>query len=254
MKVLLLSADAENLWKSAGPPGFDHLGLAYLSGALSARGHAVTVDSLVRVLSHPGQLAQGYGIVGVSVMFQNHLAFAVDGLRRMRSHTRGCHLTAGGHPVTMLADDLLVRRAEVDSIVRGEGEETLVELATLLEQGAEWRGIAGISYLGPSGSVHNPPRPLVGDLDSLPPPSRTKARVYLYRGRRAISVLSSRGCYARCSFCSVSSFYRLSEGRPWRSQGGARRSPRGQYRITKIHGLDHSSEPGSGRWSRRPEC
>ena len=63
----------------------------------------------------------------------------------------------------------------------------------------------------------NPCPPLVSDLDALPFPDR---RPYLEHMRQegTATILSSRGCYGACSFCSIRAFHRLSPGPAWRAR------------------------------------
>ncbi len=62
------------------------------------------------------------------------------------------------------------------------------------------------------------PRPLVGDLDTLPFPARDTLPLFLSRSRGAkrASILRSRGCYGNCSFCDTRAFYAFSAGPAWR--------------------------------------
>jgi len=70
----------------------------------------------------------------------------------------------GPHP-TFLPDDAL---QHCDYVVRGEGEETVVELLEALSGGSKPYGVKGVSFWDDDQIVHNLPRPLVQDLDSLP--------------------------------------------------------------------------------------
>jgi len=55
-------------------------------------------------------------------------------------------------------------------VIRGEGEETLVELIHALENGTGLDSINGLSYLEDGQPRHNPDRPLIQDLDMNPIP------------------------------------------------------------------------------------
>ena len=74
--------------------------------------------------------------------------------------------------------------------------------------GAAWESIDGISYRRDGQVVHNPERELIRDLDSLPLPAYHLLPMHRYRpaagaAKRtpAISVLATRGCPGRCTFC-----------------------------------------------------
>ena len=55
------------------------------------------------------------------------------------------------------------------------------------------------------------------DLDSLPFPSRDTMDVVLNK-KSSVNMVTSRGCSGNCEFCSVISFFRLSDGKVWRTR------------------------------------
>ena len=127
-------------------------------------------------------------------------------------HNEGLHLAKiakktgvttvmGGYHPTAIPDELL-SHPQVDIIVRGEGELTMKEL---VKKGSP-EGVLGMSYKKGKRIIHNPDRPPIEDLDSLPFPARHLRR-HKYKdrtnsNRREFDVLTmSRGCWGRCNFC-----------------------------------------------------
>jgi anaerobic magnesium-protoporphyrin IX monomethyl ester cyclase len=117
----------------------------------------------------------------------------------------------GGQHFTALAQECLGAYPEVDVIVRGEGEETLVELVRAVSEKARFSGIQGVSFRHGEKILHNPPRPLIENLDELPFPGYHFVEEYADRyhftmmaGSKAKygMVEASRGCPNRCTFCS----------------------------------------------------
>ncbi len=94
-------------------------------------------------------------------------------------------------------------------VVRGEGELTMREI---IERGCT-EGVLGVSYKRDGQIIHNEDRPVVKDLDSLPFPAR-HLRQYPYKANDRKTdydvLLTSRGCYGRCTFCCEPS---MSQGR-----------------------------------------
>jgi len=136
-------------------------------------------------------------LVGISMSSTEHK----EGLDIARAaHARGMRTVMGGFHPTAIPDELLSHRA-VDFVVRGEGEHTMRELVS--KGSAE--GVQGVSYRQGKKVVHNPDRPVIEDLDSLPLPARHLRRyryhLALARGREYDVITTSRGCWGKCSFC-----------------------------------------------------
>ncbi|MDP7080213.1 MAG: radical SAM protein [Candidatus Undinarchaeales archaeon] len=110
-----------------------------------------------------------------------------------------------GGPHATLDPAGTVRHPLVDAAVVGDGEHTLWELVRALEDGRPLSAIKGLVY-SKDGKVHvNPPRP-PSALDELPDPPFHLLRdpenyIFGRRGRRCMSVPTSRGCPRMCTFC-----------------------------------------------------
>ena len=68
------------------------------------------------------------------------------------------HITMGGHYPGFDHAEVRERMPHLDSIVRFEGEATLVELLDRLDAGDDWHGVTGIAYQSSSKAVANPLR------------------------------------------------------------------------------------------------
>ncbi|MBF0536847.1 MAG: radical SAM protein [Nitrospirae bacterium] len=112
-------------------------------------------------------------------------------------------IMGGAHPSFMPEEALTY----ADYVVRGEGDNTIVELLDSLQKGTPTlRSIPGISYKEKDGTVVNTPtRPLLLDLDSLPVPDFSL--VHKWRSNLAHPISTSRGCPFNCRFCSVISMF-----------------------------------------------
>jgi radical SAM superfamily enzyme YgiQ (UPF0313 family) len=108
----------------------------------------------------------------------------------------------------------------VDIIVRGEAEETLVDVTRFIEQGLPLDGCEGIVFLNNGVIVTNAPRPLLRNLDALPFLDFSDMPFAAYDPpghlRNHISVMTSRGCVQSCVFCGPRAYwsgYRTMSGR-----------------------------------------
>lgn len=108
----------------------------------------------------------------------------------------------GIHPT--LESPTTIQSKLVDIVVRGEGEETLIELLRALKQKKSLENIQGIWHKERGEIRRNPDRDLL-DIESLPdiPYHLVDVNRYmpLYRGRKSFSLQSSRGCPHSCAYC-----------------------------------------------------
>jgi len=121
----------------------------------------------------------------------------------------------GGPHASMAAEDCLAHIPELDIVVRGEGELTMLELCRSLERKkdiASAANIAGISLRLNGKIISNPARPPIQDLDSLPFPAFHLVPFEKYNFRfevpghgmlPAINTITSRGCPFNCNFCAT---------------------------------------------------
>jgi len=210
MSVLLINPPRTigkgNIWEKIDrslPP----LGLACIASYLEKKGRKVSIlDMQAEYVTQPEldvslkRLNPGFvGITATTVEIESALRIA-DLCKESLPATKV--ILGGAHPSVMPEEVLLNPR--VDFVVRGEGEHTLHELTG----GAKLSGISGLSYRQNGRIRHNPPRALINDLDKMPLPAyhllpMDKYRPSLgnYKRLPAMSMIATRGCPGRCTFC-----------------------------------------------------
>lgn len=157
-------------------------------------------------------------IVGFSLIFQRMLPDFINLIGYLRENKVNCHFTMGGHFPTIESEKVLEAIPGLNSIVRGEGEITLLELFKKLKRPASWSGINGLTYKNYSGEIIvTPPRQLLENLDVLPFPERNE-KSFSYERYKVATLAASRGCFYNCSFCSIRQFYNYSVGLKRRSR------------------------------------
>jgi anaerobic magnesium-protoporphyrin IX monomethyl ester cyclase len=120
-------------------------------------------------------------------------------------------IVGGWHP-SLLPQQTLAAGC-VDVVVRGQGEEALLEVVRRLEDGSGLAGIPGVGYKEEGRLVFNPPRPLKPIRD-LPGKAYHLADFDAYErlcGRRWAMYISSLACPYNCSYCTNAAVY----GRQW---------------------------------------
>jgi anaerobic magnesium-protoporphyrin IX monomethyl ester cyclase len=113
----------------------------------------------------------------------------------------------GWHPT--LAADQTLQNELVDLVVRGQGENTLVEVVRRLSTGQDLNGVAGVSFKRGNERIHNPDR-AVTHLADLPEPAYHLADFDAYErasGIRKLTYATSVGCPYACNYCTDTVFY-----------------------------------------------
>jgi len=186
----------------------DNLGVGYLASVLSDTGY----DSIILDFRSPrGAIINEIQrlkpiLLGFSVIFQYHIDEFIDLVKYLRGNGVTCHFTAGGHFASLRPQQLFDLIPELDSLVRFEGEYTLLELVDALNSGKEWETIKGISYIENGKLMQNELRALEPDLDNFPWPVRHKPGEYAL-GKTYTTILAGRGCIHDCIFCDIREFY-----------------------------------------------
>lgn len=207
MKVALICTDGD-YW------GF---GIRVLSSALRKAGHSPTMVFLaadeseysVETLVETYAIAHSADLIGISCHSQGAQRAAQVAVRLRVSKKP---LIWGGVHATLNPE---VCAPWVDAVCRGEGEETIVEIADMIESGGNWKDARNLTYLKAGCLVMNPPRPPLADLDALPPfDFERDAEFHLSGGRLAgapqkaseippsqVLFIGSRGCAFHCTYC-----------------------------------------------------
>lgn len=142
-------------------------------------------------------------VVGISCKSQTFASGRVLA-RLIRKVSPGSCIVVGGPHAAMVGADIL-QEPQVDIVVRGEGEQTLVEVLRAIESGSDLAGVAGIAFRRDGRIVQTPDRPLREDLDSLPWPHSAAAQSLhdyeQYPAQAFSHVFATRGCPYNCFFC-----------------------------------------------------
>jgi len=133
----------------------------------------------------------------------------------------------GGIHFSFTPEESLRNYPEIDIIVRGEGENTIVDVIKTLEANGRLTNVQGISYRIHNKIIHNHPRPLIENLDTLPYPAyhlveknikRYHFTMMAGRNTRYMILEGARGCEHQCSFCTQWNHW----GARWRTKSAKR--------------------------------
>ena len=221
------------------------LGLGYIGAALEKHGcEVMIIDGGAPYARNEVERRSGFSeydtqsIVDEAVRYEPDLigltltaSFALNTYRLISELKRRADIPIiiGGPHATILPEEPLKHGADI--VCRGEGEHTIIELVDYFNGKSGLSEILGISYKDETGKiVHNPPRPLLFNLDALEFPAKHLFNREDYFREESDSarfgnIVTSRGCPYGCTYCSNKVF-----GRRWRS-----RSP--ENVVAEIKGL-----------------
>jgi anaerobic magnesium-protoporphyrin IX monomethyl ester cyclase len=154
-------------------------------------------------------------LLAVSVMPGPQTVAAVETCRQVRARFPHIPILWGGYFPSIYTDTTL-NADYVDFAVRGQGEDTLLEVLQALRGNRTFESVRGLSFKDSRGQHrHNPERPMKGP-DAFPwyPYHRIPADSYIrpsFFGRRTAVHQASIGCPFQCGFCGVISAYGSAE-------------------------------------------
>jgi len=217
------------------------LSLAYIAAVLEKNGYRVCIiDSAVEGditkveedIYHVGLSfeelkerirQEAPDVIGVSCPFPIRTKFVIETARLIKEISPKIKVFIGGiHPSINYGDFL--KTGYIDYVLIAEAEYTTLELVNHIENNnPDLSDIDGIAYADSSGEIRkNPKTKFIKNPSELPWPARHLLKVERYfknaavrwdrKSKREMSVITSRSCHQRCTFCSV----HLVGGPTWR--------------------------------------
>lgn len=213
-RTVLVRPSGDVLHKFSKP--VECLAIGYLGAALRESGREVAlVDGMLLGLSEDETvdriLEHEPHVVGITNVLNHFPRTSVDLVARLRERGFQGWLVAGGHAVSFTPEAILRYVPGLDAVLCGEGERAVVRVAEAREGAGDLAGVPGVCTRVEGGISRALPE-RIESLDAVPVPARDLVGEII-RHDGLICVSTSRGCYARCSFCSVPRFYGLHEGR-----------------------------------------
>ncbi len=191
---------------------FPPLGILYLASWLRTEGgHEVAVldlaardISLADFATHLQQTQPE--VVGITAITHN-LVGVRDVAELVKETLPDSTIVLGGPHVNAFGAEALALSA-VDYAIEGDGERSLGQLLATLVSGGSLASVPGLHYRDGGKPVWGAPPHYEKELDRLPFPARDLVNVsdyYYVLGKRSTfaTVLSSRGCPFKCTFCST---------------------------------------------------
>ncbi len=169
--------------------------------------------------------------VGISSIHGSQIRYGLELARRVRAKDSSIPLVWGGVHPTLLPKQTVASEF-VDVVVRGEGEQTLCELANKLSVGASLDEIKGITFKSAGTIISTPDRELM-NLDEIPidlPFDLLPLEKYPTFKSGRFHIQTSRGCPHSCGFC----YNTVYNKRTWRGKSAFRVVDEISYVIEKF--------------------
>ncbi len=184
------------------------LGLAYIAAVLEKNQFPVSVLDLNVQPDDLTRRLRTIDITGIFTLTPNvYNAWKLT--KRIKEYNPKIWTILGGPHASSLPEESL-KIAEVDMVVRGEGEEVMLEICRIWPK-KNFNKIKGLSFKKNQKIIHNPPRAFIKNLDSLPFPAWHLFPYKKYGPTRPTwidkskiipgTMITSRGCPYQCIFC-----------------------------------------------------
>ena len=199
---------------------FPPLGILYLATVLKERGVGVsvldqpakgfTIEETVKWIEK-----EAPDILGFSTFASSGRTAALIS-NEVKKKNPNIIIVFGNYYATFNSERVLRKYPSVDIIVRGEGENTVIDLVNCLKNKGKLKDVLGITFRNNNSIISTLDRPLIGDLNCLPFPDRKLIDMEYHSviaganvaPKKFTSIVSSRGCFYRCRFCSCRQFAR----------------------------------------------
>ena len=218
MKILLINPAV----RPDSPKLLPNVGLGYIASAVHRAGidleildidaHRFTEEEIERLLRIKKYDAVGIGTLASQYKWAKSIAHVIKSVRPNVP-------IIVGNTLGTSVPDVLLTKTDVDIAVLGEGDVTIVDLLTKINNGAPLSSVPGICYKE-NGKVHKTPdRPVIDNIDEIPFPNwdlfefelyleKSKQHVPVtdtipipFEERVAMPVTTARGCPFQCTFC-----------------------------------------------------
>lgn len=175
------------------------LGLAYIASHIRKNGKGIdarifdgTFHSQEDIVKQVAEYKPDVAAISVQTATAD---ISFDLAEKIKSENMDTTVIFGGPHPTIVPEETL-KNKNVDIVVAGEGEETILQICMNLSRLEKVKGI----YFKQNGKIiKNPDREFIKDIDSIPFPAYDLLSGEYFKGGGVI--MCSRGCAFNCSFC-----------------------------------------------------
>lgn len=208
------------------------IGLGYLASVLKRASYEVVIyDSLIEYWNKPRKaykhfevigpsieemrvffLENQYDVVGVSILFSNQHFLAMQAVDVIRECLPDAKIIVGGPHVSVMTAEVMENK-NIDYAVIGEGEESIIHVLQNIENDFDEQKFDGVAYRKNDKVIIKEKSKFIKNIDSIPFPAWELMHIDKYfslsashgmrTSPRFMPIMTSRGCPAKCVFCSA---------------------------------------------------
>ncbi len=199
----------------------EHLGVALMAAVLRRAGFQARIYEVKRGSEQEvvDELADYHPQLACFTLMSLNVPSCIRFCDLLKARLPDMLIACGGPAGTYASLEVLRQVPGADIVAVGEGEPIIFDLVQRLYLKAGLEDCPGICYRQLNGTLRqNPNRPLMHNLDDLPLPARDQFEMH-GNHLEYMRVSTSRGCVARCTFCSAPNISnRIQKGKPWRAR------------------------------------
>lgn len=190
----------------------DNLALGYLTSSARKAGFSVKIIHAEHNKYNQDdiqKLVEKYNpqVIGISLTAQRAYPVVKEYAKKIKEVTQAPIYLGGIFPST--AYELILKECkDIDAICLGEGEKFIVDYLNLIINNiGDYKNINGIVYREDNNIIVNGNKNVIENLDLLPLPAKDffeDMKKEINSGFYYAHISAGRGCYANCSFCSMS--------------------------------------------------
>jgi len=181
-------------------------------------------------------------VIGVSCSFTMFESDSFEVIDLIKEKNKNVKIVVGGAH-SSANPEFILRNKNIDLVVIGEGELTMLEIAERIRDKKNFKNIKGTALIKNKKFKRNKPRDQIQNLDELEPAWHLLDFKKYFNHPDSFSIamrspsvhlITSRGCPGNCVFCSVHTVW----GRKWRAMSPEKVISQIEY-LYKNHGVKH---------------
>ena len=145
----------------------DEQGIALIGAYLRKNGYSVELQVVKSIEDIDKINLKKYAIVGITLYHEN-IPYVYKMCEFIKKKEKNILVCLGGYSATYYYEEILNDCSYIDFIIKGEGEETFLEVCNKLSQNQNIFDIQGLAYAKDGEIISNPDRLCINNLEDIP--------------------------------------------------------------------------------------